>query len=61
MVEIDLQTVKAIVQIIDVCSKRGAFEGGELSQVGQVRESILMAAQEEIKKEQEEQKASNNE
>lgn len=61
MVEINLQTVKAIVQIIDVCSKRGAFEGAELSQVGQVRESILMAAQKELKKEQEEQKASNNE
>ena len=58
MVEINLQTVKAIVQIIDVCSKRGAFEGGELSQVGQVRESILMAAQEELKAEQESQQES---
>ena len=61
MVEINLQTIKAIVSIIDVCSKRGAFEGGELSQIGQVRESILMAAQEELNKEKEEQKASNNE
>jgi hypothetical protein len=32
-----LNDLAAIVQIIDICSKRGAFEGPELETVGQVR------------------------
>lgn len=34
---ISLQDLAAAVQIIDVCSKRGAFEGTELEAVGQLR------------------------
>jgi hypothetical protein len=34
----DLQTV---VNIIDVCTKRGSFEGGELLPVGQIREKFI--------------------
>lgn len=36
-----LNDLAAAVQIIDVCSKRGAFEGGELESVGQVRSRIV--------------------
>jgi len=34
---LSLNDLAAAVQIIDVCSKRGAFEGPELETVGQVR------------------------
>jgi hypothetical protein len=30
----------AVIQIIDICSKRGAFEGSELESVGAVRARI---------------------
>lgn len=35
-----LGDLAAVVQIIDVCSKRGAFEGAELESVGAVRGRI---------------------
>jgi len=34
---LSLNDLAAAVQIIDVCSKRGAFEGSELEAVGSVR------------------------
>jgi len=37
---ISLQEVQAVVTIIDLCTKRGAFEGSELSSVGQIREAF---------------------
>lgn len=46
--QVDLNDVQAVVQIIDVVSRRGAFEGGELAAIGQLRAkfaSILEAAQ----------------
>lgn len=39
-VNITLQDLATVVNIIDVCSQRGAFKGEELSVVGQVREKI---------------------
>lgn len=36
-VQISLNDIAATVQIIDVCSKRGAFQGDELEAVGGVR------------------------
>jgi hypothetical protein len=39
-VNITLQDLATIVNIIDVCSQRGAFKGEELSVVGQVREKV---------------------
>lgn len=36
-VQLSIQDLAATVQIIDLCSKRGAFEGAELESVGQVR------------------------
>ncbi len=35
--QLALQDLAAVVQIIDICSKRGAFEGSELEAVGVVR------------------------
>jgi hypothetical protein len=51
MVEINLNVVKGMVSIIDVCSKRGAFEGNELATVGQIRSEILAAAKDELEAE----------
>ena len=53
MVNIELNIVKGMVNLIDVCSKRGAFEGSELSSVAKIREDILAAAQDDLKAEQE--------
>lgn len=38
---ITLQDLATVVNIIDVCSQRGAFKGDELNVVGQVREKIV--------------------
>ena len=35
-----LNDLAVVLQIIDVCSKRGAFEGNELKDVGTLRERI---------------------
>jgi hypothetical protein len=51
MVEINLNLVKAITNVIDVCAKRGAFEGSELEVVGQVRRELLTAAQPALEEE----------
>ncbi len=36
----NLNTLKFVVELIDVCSKRGAFQGDELQNVGTVRNAI---------------------
>ena len=36
-----LNDLAAAIRIIDVCSKRGAFEGNELTQVGTLRERLV--------------------
>ena len=38
---ITLGDMATMVQIIDLCSKRGAFEGTELSTVGALRTSLV--------------------
>ena len=35
--QLSLNDLAAVVQMIDVCSKRGAFEGTELSAIGTLR------------------------
>jgi len=40
-IQLGLNDLAAVIQIIDVCSKRGAFEGPELASVGQVRDESL--------------------
>lgn len=37
---ITLNDLQIIVNMIDVCTKRGAFEGNELLTVGQLREKV---------------------
>ena len=38
---ISLNDLQVIVNIIDICTKRGAFEGGELALVGNTREKLV--------------------
>jgi hypothetical protein len=44
-IQLGLGDLAAVIQIIDVCSKRGAFEGPELESVGQVRGRIAAFVQ----------------
>lgn len=39
-VQLSFADIGAIVSIIDICSKRGAFEGTELEQVGMLRRRV---------------------
>ena len=39
--QLSLQDIATLVQIIDICSRRGAFEGQELEAVGGVRNRIV--------------------
>jgi len=50
MEQVSKEELQAVVQIIDICSRRGAFEGAELQGVGALRSrlvSILEPQQEE--------------
>ena len=38
--ELTLNDLAVVLQVIDVCSKRGAFEGNELKDVGTLRNRI---------------------
>ena len=40
-VQLSLQDIATMVQIVDVCSKRGGFEGPELEAVGGLRNRIV--------------------
>ena len=40
-VQLGVQDLAAAVQIIDICSKRGAFEGTELESVGALRSRLV--------------------
>lgn len=40
-VQLSLQDISTMVQIIDLCSKRGGFEGPELEAVGGLRNRIV--------------------
>lgn len=37
---LNLQDLEMVVRLIDICSKRGAFEGSELQSVGVLRNKI---------------------
>lgn len=51
-VQLGLGDLAAVIQIIDVCSKRGAFEGTELESVGAVRGRIAAFVQANAPKEE---------
>jgi len=40
-VNLSLQDIATMVQIIDICSKRGGFEGPELEAVGGLRNRVV--------------------
>jgi hypothetical protein len=37
---INLSDIKICLNIIDICSQRGAFKGDELSSIGQIRDKL---------------------
>ena len=37
---INLSDIKICLNIIDICSQRGAFKGEELSSIGQIRDKL---------------------
>lgn len=41
VVILTLQDMASMVKVIDVCSRRGAFEGSELTSVGALREKLV--------------------
>lgn len=49
---LSINDLVAVVRIIDVCSKRGAFEGGELTQVGMVRDRLAAFLDANVPKEE---------
>ena len=49
-VSIDLSDLVAVVNVIDACSRRGAFEGGELQTVGALRNKIAFFVESNTKK-----------
>ena len=40
-VQLSLQDIATCVQVVDLCSKRGAFEGPELETVGGLRNRLV--------------------
>lgn len=50
---ITLSDVALMVQIIDACSKRGAFEGNELVAIGQLRDKMERVVKANMPKEAE--------
>lgn len=55
--QISLQDISFVVAIIDACVKRGAFEGSEIAQIGQIRDKLAKfvsenAPKEEVKEEE---------
>lgn len=51
--QLGLGDLAAVIQIIDICSKRGAFEGTELESVGGVRGRIAAFVQANAPKQEE--------
>jgi hypothetical protein len=46
---VDKGLVINAIKVIDAAAERGAFKGGELSTVGQVRDMLYMTVSDEIK------------
>jgi len=51
-VQLSLQDISTMVQVIDLCSKRGGFEGPELEAVGGLRSRIVAFLEEASKGQQ---------
>ena len=47
--QLSLQDISTCVQIIDICSRRGGFEGQELETVGGLRNRIVKFLEENAK------------
>ena len=53
-VELSISDLASMVQVIDLCSQRGAFQGSELEAVGQLRGRIQSFVQANSPAEEEE-------
>ena len=51
-VQLTLADVQMMVQIIDICSKRGAFEGAELEGIGGLRGRVMSFLQANMRAEE---------
>ena len=51
-VQLNLNDLAGAVQVIDICSKRGAFEGAELADVGALRTRLVEFLQANTKPEE---------
>jgi|APSaa5957512535_1039671.scaffolds.fasta_scaffold272517_1 hypothetical protein len=49
---VGLADIKAVIQIIDIVSKRGAFEGPELAEVGAIRNKLELFLKYTVAKQQ---------
>lgn len=47
MAQVEPQMMANMVQIIDICTKRGAFEGAELAGIAGVRQFLVEKIQED--------------
>lgn len=56
-VQLGIGDIAAAVQIIDACSKRGAFNGSELAGVGAVRERLAAFVEANAPKQETEEEA----
>lgn len=50
---LSIQDIANAIAIIDICVKRGAIEGGELSAVGSVRDKLVAFVEANTKKAEE--------
>ena len=46
---VNVSDLELVVQIIDICSRRGAFEGKEMAKVGEIRDKISTVVNSYIK------------
>ena len=53
-IDVNLGDFNAVIRIIDVASKRGAFEGAELSSVGAIRDKLSLFVEHHTPKEEKE-------
>jgi len=40
-VQLSIQDIQTMAQVIDICSKRGAFEGSEMEAIGGLRNRVV--------------------
>lgn len=57
--DIQIGDLDGVVRLIDLCSTRGAFQGPELAQVGQLREKFAAVVRKFVEEQQKQEAAKN--